>query len=214
MVLSKLQNSGITKTEHILLSQSPSLAFLRTLEFDLPYRILGLMLNSFLNFVNVGKNMNRDQILETTRLMMQDYAVLKPDDFILFFDRAKKGWYGKAYDRMDGSIILEWLELYMQQRNEEIEQIRINEAKKLDRLVSDAPGVPMPDYVKEFKDKMDANKEKTKPIPNISDQDVLIHGLLVEFGHLSNTQKTTGLVTIDGVRYDKESFLKMKLGYE
>lgn len=191
------------------------MVLLKSVNPAIPVNILVDLINEFLDFFNVGKNMTASQVAQTVRIILQDYAVLKPDDFVLFFDRAKKGWYGKAYDRMDGAVILEWLELYMQQRNEEIEQIRVNEAKKLSRQIPDEIGVPMPDYLKEYRDKIDINKSEKAIIPSIvSPLDDIIHNLLIEFGHLSNEQKTPHIVEVDGKRYDKEQFLKMKLGFK
>lgn len=38
------------------------------------------------------------------------------DDFKLCFNNAKRGKYGRVYDRIDGNIIYEWLQKYSEER--------------------------------------------------------------------------------------------------
>ena len=63
-------------------------------------------------FFNVGKTMKDTQAAQTADLIIEEFYFFKPDDFKLCFNRAKKGLYGKVYDRIDGAVILEWLGRY------------------------------------------------------------------------------------------------------
>lgn len=67
-------------------------------------------------FFNVGKTMKDTQAAQTADLIIEEFYFFKPDDFKLCFNRAKKGLYGKVYDRIDGAVILEWLGRYEQER--------------------------------------------------------------------------------------------------
>jgi len=79
-------------------------------------------------FFNVGKTMNDIQAAQTADLIIDEYYFFKPDDFKLCFTRAKKGLYGKVYDRIDGQIIFDWLNSYCKDRLNEAENMSINEA--------------------------------------------------------------------------------------
>lgn len=86
------------------------------------------MITDLVKFFNVGKTMNDQQVAQTIELILGDENLksLKPDDFKLCFNWIKKGQYGKAYDRIDGQIILECLYLYLHDRVAEAEQISFN----------------------------------------------------------------------------------------
>ena len=76
------------------------------------------ILNDLINFFNVGKTMGAIQVAQTADLIIEEYYYLKPDDFKLCFNRAKKGYYGKLYDRIDGQVIIDWLSKYDAERTE------------------------------------------------------------------------------------------------
>lgn len=70
------------------------------------------------------------QMAQTADLIIDEYFFLKPDDFKLCFSNAKKGIYGKVYDRIDGQVIFEWLNAYNRDRALEAESLSVNEAAK------------------------------------------------------------------------------------
>ncbi|MEG2066353.1 MAG: DUF6633 family protein [Tannerellaceae bacterium] len=74
------------------------------------------ILNDILDFFSVGKSMGAVQLATTADLIIEEYYFLKPDDFKLCFNRAKKGQYGKVYDRIDGQVIFDWLHTYVSDR--------------------------------------------------------------------------------------------------
>lgn len=85
------------------------------------------VLNDLLDFFSVGKTMGGVQVAQTADLIIEEYYYLKPDDFKLCFTRAKKGQYGKVYDRIDGQVIFDWLNAYNKDRMAEAEAAAINE---------------------------------------------------------------------------------------
>jgi hypothetical protein len=95
--------------------------------------ILTLLIDNINDFFNVVRPMNPAQIVDTSKLILQDYYFYKPEEFKLCFDRAKKGQYGKVFDRIDGSIIFEWLRLYDSERSIEFEQQRIKEKSEIQK---------------------------------------------------------------------------------
>lgn len=88
------------------------------------------ILNDLLDYFSVGKSMGAVQMAQTADLIIDEYFFLKPDDFKLCFSNAKKGIYGKVYDRIDGQVIFEWLNAYNRDRALEAESLSINEASK------------------------------------------------------------------------------------
>lgn len=81
-------------------------------------------------FVNVGKRMTDMQTFETAMIILQDYKYLTIADINLLFKRAKSGYYGKLYDRLDGQIILDWFRSYDKERAAAAVEDSINEAEK------------------------------------------------------------------------------------
>ena len=87
-------------------------------------------------FFNVGKTMKDTQAAQTADLIIEEFYFLKPDDFKLCFTRAKKGYYGKVFDRIDGQVIFEWLNQYTNDRMTTACDTSLQEAERF----KDLPG--------------------------------------------------------------------------
>jgi hypothetical protein len=79
--------------------------------------LVGELADSF----NIGKNLSAPQMVDTAQMILNEYPELKIDDVALCFSKAKKGHYGKVYDRLDSAIIFGWLEMFLADKNEQIE---------------------------------------------------------------------------------------------
>lgn len=88
---------------------------------------LVFLIADVVQFLNVGKTMNSAQVLATAKLLIEDTESknLKPDDFKICFNNAKKGVYGKTFDRIDGQIIFEWVRAYVSERMDLAENMSI-----------------------------------------------------------------------------------------
>lgn len=77
-------------------------------------------------FFNVGKNLTPQQINSTIDLILNDNDCLNLsfEDYKVCFEFAKKGHYGKAYDRIDGQIIFEWIYQYSTDKTNEYLRIK------------------------------------------------------------------------------------------
>lgn len=82
-------------------------------------------------FVNIGKNMNEAQVRQTATMIADEYVHLTIADLALVFKRAKLGYYGQIYDRLDGQIILGWFQKYHNERCLTASEQSINEANSL-----------------------------------------------------------------------------------
>jgi hypothetical protein len=83
----------------------------RTSDFQVN-ALLYFIVNDLVNFFNVGKTMNAEQIQQTVLLLREEYPYLTIEDLKICFSNAKKGLYGNLYDRIDGQIILDWVTRY------------------------------------------------------------------------------------------------------
>lgn len=93
-------------------------------------------------FFNVGKSMTDEQTYMTAELIVDTFYNLNIADINLIFKNAKLGKYGKIYDRLDGNIILEWFQIYFDERCNvaaersirEAHSYRVNSGESRDRL--------------------------------------------------------------------------------
>lgn len=88
--------------------------------------ILVIAINELVSFFNVGKTMNDVQVALTADLIIDRFYYLKLEEIKLCFRNAMAS--GKIYDRLDGNIILGWLNEYDAQRDEIVSSLSINEA--------------------------------------------------------------------------------------
>lgn len=79
--------------------------------------LLSVILIDLVDFLEVGKKMGEQQIVQTVLLIEQEYYYLTIEDFKVCFDRGKCGGYGQLFDRIDGSVILGWLDQYAAERS-------------------------------------------------------------------------------------------------
>jgi hypothetical protein len=179
----------------VLRSSSQSLIRMTNESGEMPVKaLLSLLIIETVDYFNVGKTMSAQQIGQTIDLILEDYSVYKPDFFVLCFNRAKKGLYGKTWDRIDGQIIFEWLSQFEYEYLSDIEQERINEKKRIEQDVTptvvpmiddpkNAP-VPMPDYVKETL--LDMTKNKIMPVKQVqrTKEQLIVDGYITDFNEI------------------------------
>lgn len=97
--------------------------------------LIAHMIIDLVKFLNVGKTMNAEQVAQTAEIILYDYAYLKVEDFKLCFSKAKKGLYGKTYDRIDGQVILDFLNTYVEERIREADNQSYNDHLRAKRDV-------------------------------------------------------------------------------
>lgn len=129
----------------VKISNNPGLsAITKKYGRDVTKSILIFALVDLIEFFNVTNNFTDPQINSTADLIMEKFYWFKPEDFKLCFSRAKTGEYGQTYNRLDGSVIFEWLNKYEVERTEffatirpkEHEQpvVRTNDVKEIHKL--------------------------------------------------------------------------------
>jgi len=78
---------------------------------------------------NVGKSMNANQIRFGAGLLLEKFWYLKLEDFSLCFRKGIAMEYGKLYDRMDIQIIIDWVNQYEQERNNECAKLQRDQGR-------------------------------------------------------------------------------------
>lgn len=69
-------------------------------------------------FLNISAKMDSGQINETARMILDDFWALNSADVNLVMSRAKRGFYGQLFGRIDGQIIYQWFAEYFEERCE------------------------------------------------------------------------------------------------
>lgn len=99
-------------------------------EPELTKKLIEKLVFEFSQFFNLSKPMTGTQIEQTAELILEEYAVLKPDDLILCFKNVKKGMYGQVTSAMDGTKIMEYLNIYTNKRADFYVQLNIKKEQE------------------------------------------------------------------------------------
>lgn len=110
--------------------------------------IVVILLSEVVDFFNASNTMNDSQVAITTDLIIEEYPYFKIDDLKLAFRNAMKGRYGEIYNRLDGSVIMGWLNQYNRERCAKADVISYNEHKV---RVQEEYGLYYDDYRKQLK---------------------------------------------------------------
>ena len=80
--------------------------------------------------INIDKNMNADQINFAAEHFVQHHWKYSLEDIQLCLDRGVAGIYGTIYNRLDLSILNEWVNKFEQERDTHITAMRTEEQKQ------------------------------------------------------------------------------------
>lgn len=116
--------SALTDTPELPISQ---LATIRYGDVNAAQAIIAIAVSEVVQFFNVGKTMNDKQVAITSDLIIDRFYYLKLEEIKYCFHRAMCS--GKVYDRMDGNILIGWLNEYDAERDEFCSLNIINENK-------------------------------------------------------------------------------------
>lgn len=132
---------GIAAKAKIIKSQLESIeeyqsigASYYTKRIDIITKLMKLILHITDQFnLKSEMNLNARQIETTAEMIVNNYPYLYLEDISVCFHNALAGEYGKVYDRLDPSMILEWVRLYNQFRTELIQAK--NESRHLQQKI-------------------------------------------------------------------------------
>lgn len=111
-------------------SGSYSLSALRRIHNeDSVIMMLVAWISNLQRFLNVSAKMDAAQMYETCRMILDDFWALNSADVNLVMSRAKRGFYGQLFGRIDGQIIYQWFSQYFDERCEACSGREIHESK-------------------------------------------------------------------------------------
>ena len=114
---SVLENSLIKSYSDVFNGEYPTLNKIKSeLGEEAVLGFLKLHILDLRVFLNIGKTMSDAQTEQTALFILDEYPQLTIADIKLFFNKIKKGHYGQIYDRLDGQLILIWLNKYFEER--------------------------------------------------------------------------------------------------
>lgn len=208
-----LQTINPKTVNDIILSQNPSVVKLVKINGEPIIKALFVdIIADVVEFFSLGKSMNASQIANTVELILEAYGQYKFDDWKLCFKMAKLGKFGTVYDRIDGNVIFDWFDKYLEIRFSEFESTRAKENRLINESVKLDPLVPMPEYVKELVSKKSVKKETERQLIQ-TDRQKVINKWLKEFDFIWMEQGA-----LDGKRFimyqdtkmDQSEFLQNK----
>jgi hypothetical protein len=94
-------------------------------------KVLFLLVKNYCSSVNVVRNMNQDQMIETAAMLVDECNNFRLEDYAIMFSMAKRGELVKIMDRIDMSVITQFLDEYRKRRN--IAAVKLEESEDIDR---------------------------------------------------------------------------------
>lgn len=106
-------------------------------------------MNSFIRFYSTSGSMDAIQVADTINLIRDEYPHYTQEDFKLFFNLARKGYFGQVYGRIDGEVIMNWLKKYDIHRDTVAQSESIKEADYFKPLhqIRDTEGVSYSEFL-------------------------------------------------------------------
>jgi hypothetical protein len=148
-------------------SYEPSIAIIgKTNGIESARAAIVFLVADLIEFFNTGETMSDVQIATTIDLIIEEYPYFKMDDLKLCFKNAMKQKYGRVYNRLDGAMIMGWLQQYNKDRCMVADNISYNEHKSClaeEKRCND--GIFYEDYKAELQRRADSgDKEAIKAL--------------------------------------------------
>lgn len=217
-----LANISAVTIKDAIFSNNPSIFRIGLISEVSAIALINLLIVDVVTFLNLGKSMSAQQVLATAKLILKDKSTknLKPDDFKICFENAKKGYYGRSFDRVDGQIVFEWLNAYMVERmdvHENLAQQLHDERKKgiiNPNEINREGQKKVIEILKSVTEKStDVKKEKPKPIK--TERDIFIQNCFkehYEFWLKKPVENVIGrFIEFNGEFIDEVEYAKIKL---
>ena len=87
-------------------------------------KLIAIFISNLVNTYNVNRPLTPEQIAEISLDMAGELWWVRMEELGAFFEAMKRGRYGKIYERLDGPMIWECWEKYLDHRMEKVEERR------------------------------------------------------------------------------------------
>jgi hypothetical protein len=157
------------KIEEVFESGVPSLITIENKVGEAAVRaVVVLLLKEAIDFFNLTETMTDTQVATTCRFIIEEYPYFQLDDLKVCFANAMKGKYGKIYNRLDGSIVLEWLSKYDRDRCSLADAISFQDHKsEREAEISDG-AITYKEYREQLKEKADNGDKEAQEALKVS----------------------------------------------
>lgn len=95
---------------------------------------LTIMVKDFCGSINVVRNMNEDQMIETAAMLLDECDNFRLEDYVMMFNLAKKGKLFKIFDHLDIQVVTAMLDAYWIERRSAAVSIDDGQEKRLNSL--------------------------------------------------------------------------------
>lgn len=86
-------------------------------------KLIMMLISNTAMFFNVNNNLNEHQMVQIAQAIIGRFGYDNIEDIVLALKDARMGLCEKVYGRIDGEVILGWIERYMERKSEELEKI-------------------------------------------------------------------------------------------
>ena len=114
---SELMPSGKPKFEDI--RRYPSIVALKDqIGAEKMHMVLLLLVQDFCRSINVVRNMNEDQMIECSAMLLDEAGNFRLEDYVMMFTLAKRGQIGNIFDHVDIQVVGDIIDEYWKLRDE------------------------------------------------------------------------------------------------
>lgn len=158
-------------------AQTPTLAKIKNEVSPTDVRaLLSIAVCELCDFFNVGKNMNDKQIAMTVDLILEHYWYMHLEEIKFCFRRAMRR--EKLYDRLDGSIIMGWLNEYDAERTEAAMRLSAQASTQEENAVPAPDAVDFKTYLAELKERAKTDARAAKLLDSANHQITTINSII------------------------------------
>ena len=152
-------------------------------------QVISEMITAAALLLNVGKNIRPEQSYLIAQIIFSEYKYLTVADFRFVLRSGMLGHYGKQYDRFDIQVISEWCKEFWENRCNLAEGLKKMENHEF--IKAEKTAVIMPDWFKEFSDKLTEKVETKKMIVPEKPDDAILAWWKSEWQNIDEQKRPT-----------------------
>lgn len=163
----------VRTVEDVFKSNEPSLAKINKEFGQTGVRAaVAYLISEALEFFNASNTMSDTQVALTVDLIIEEYPYFKTDDVKLALRNAMKMKYGQIYNRIDGQVIMGWMQDYNRERCTVADMVSYNDHKRIlhENSTPLREGVYYDQYVADLKKKASEGDKEAKKLLELSEE--------------------------------------------
>lgn len=97
-------------------------------------QIIAEMLLELNEFTNVSRKMTENQIIQTVKMLLKSYPNLSLQEYQVFFNKIKTGYFGQLYESLDGIKIMAFMKEFYREVNIAYQEFKEEKHQEIKRL--------------------------------------------------------------------------------